>query len=146
MRTSLKSPARQAALLCLLALIPALFAGWLHPRRPDWQELRTRPPELSPARLRVLAGEAELLWVDARPRERFDAGHIPGALLLNEDHWEEQMPEFVRRWRPGLRVAVYCDQLQCGASRQVARRLREEFGVDTVVILEGGYAAWKGGQ
>lgn len=87
-----------------------------------------------------------MLWVDARPRERFDAGHIPGALLLNEDHWEEQMPEFVRRWRPGLRVAVYCDQLQCGASRQVARRLREEFGVDTVVILEGGYAAWKEGQ
>jgi len=138
-----KSPARQIALLCLLALVPALLAGWLHPRRPDWRELSTRPPEISPAQLRALSAGEEVLLIDARAGERFAAGHIPGALLLNEDHWDEQMAEFVRRWRPGLRVVVYCDQLQCGTSRQVARRLREEFGVETVAILEGGYAAWK---
>jgi rhodanese-related sulfurtransferase len=79
------------------------------------------------------------LWVDARRREAFDEGHVPGAVLLNEDEWDDQLHEFVDRWQPGITVVVYCSSQSCGASRSVAVRLREELDIDSVFFLEGGW-------
>ncbi len=85
---------------------------------------------------------ANVIWVDARPEEEFAREHVPGALLLNEDRWNELLPQMLMAWSPEKRVVVYCSSQSCGASREVARRLREEAQLKNVFVLDGGWEAW----
>ncbi|HEY5552845.1 MAG TPA: rhodanese-like domain-containing protein [Opitutaceae bacterium] len=80
---------------------------------------------------------ASTLWIDARSSSDYEAGHVEGALLLNEDAWVELLIPVIERWQPGTPVVVYCDSHGCQASRQVAGRLRTEAGIDTAKVLRG---------
>ena len=82
------------------------------------------------------------LWIDARSTEAFYKAHIPDAILLNEDEWETLLPGFLAKYSPGQPLIVYCDSQLCDASKQVAKRLRTEIGLDNVHTLEGGWQAW----
>jgi rhodanese-related sulfurtransferase len=64
------------------------------------------------------------------------------ALSLNEDRWNELLPQFLAVWSPGKKIVVYCSSLSCNASREVARRLRKEAQIPDVFVLEGGWEAW----
>jgi rhodanese-related sulfurtransferase len=81
------------------------------------------------------------LWVDARTEAEFAAGHWPGAVLLNEDAWNELVEGFLERWEPGKKVAVYCSDSGCRRSEEVARRLRQEVGLEEVWSIRGGWEA-----
>lgn len=94
-----------------------------------------REDEITVAQARALGAPA--LWIDARSRAAYDAGHVEGALLLNEDTWSELLIPVVERWQPGTPVIVYCDSHGCQASRNVAERLRTEAGIDTARVLRG---------
>lgn len=87
-----------------------------------------------------------VIWVDARPEEEFEREHVPNAVLLNEDRWNELLPKMLAAWSPEKRVVVYCSSQSCGASREVARRLREEAGLKNVFVLEGGWEGWVEGK
>ncbi len=87
-----------------------------------------------------------VLWIDARSRSEFDQGHIPGAVLLNEDHWDDLLPMVLEAWMPGQPLVIYCGSEECRASRQVAERLRVEAGLPDVHVLKGGWEAWLAGQ
>lgn len=91
----------------------------------------------------VRLGEA-VMWVDARPEEEFAADHIPGATLLNAENWDSLLPVALNAWMPGKVVVVYCSKKNCGASGEIARRLREEANLQNVFVLEGGWEAWQG--
>lgn len=135
---------REAAWLLVLALIPALLTGWLHPRRPDFALRATRVPEISLTAALALAPPA--LWVDARSGQAFARQHIPGAVALSEDQWEENLPGVVERWQPGTPVVVYCDHRACQSSQAVARRLRRELAIAEVYVLQGGWQSWQEGS
>jgi rhodanese-related sulfurtransferase len=87
------------------------------------------------------AGSA-VLWIDARPAAEYDAGHVPGALLLNEDTWDDRIEPVLLAWTPGQTVLVYCSSHGCDASRQVAARLRRDYELPEVYVLRGGWEAW----
>ncbi len=70
----------------------------------------------------------------------------PGLVLLNEDRWNELLPQMLAVWSPEKRVVVYCGSESCGSSREVARRLRNDAQLKNVFVLEGGWEAWKGNQ
>lgn len=82
-------------------------------------------------------------WVDARSSPAYVREHIPNAVLLNEDEWEQLLPRFLEVYSPDKKVVVYCASDSCDASRQVAKRLREELGLKNIFTLEGGWEAWK---
>ena len=82
------------------------------------------------------------IWVDARPDEEFARDHVPGALPLNEDRWNALLPQFLSVWSAEKKIVVYCSSQGCNASRDVARRLREEAQLKNVFVLEGGWEAW----
>jgi rhodanese-related sulfurtransferase len=98
------------------------------------------PGEITLSRARQQKGP--VLWLDARPSEAFARDHIPEALPLNLDHWEEQIVEVMGRWTPGATVIVYCDDLACGSSHKVAEKLRREYHIDPVLVLRHGWAGW----
>jgi len=131
---------RQSSVLLATALVPALLAAMLHPRRPSWSRAQAEVPEVNWAAVSAWAGP--VLLVDARPPEAFALRHILGALSLPESRWEAQLPGVVRAWQPGCRVVVYCDDRACDASQEVAQRLRRELGIDPVFVLQGGWSAW----
>jgi len=129
---------RQTALLLALALLPAIVSGVVQLRWDDAEPLAAG--EVRAATVREWG--AKVQWVDARPRDKFAAGHIDGALLLNEDEWSKLVPAFLDAWDPDLPVVVYCEGGSCEASHAVARRLREELKIGNVHVLKGGLTAW----
>jgi len=84
------------------------------------------------------------IWIDARPDEEFARDHVPGALSLNEDRWNELLPQFLAVWSPEKKIVVYCSSQSCNASREVAHRLRNQAQppMQNVFVLEGGWEEW----
>ena len=132
-------------MLLLLAAIPAAAAGLWHPRAPAWSKpmpVPTAAPASGEVTLATIeAWQPDVLWVDARAREAYEQGHVPGAHSLNEDAWDEGLAAVLGAWTPGEKVVVYCDGGSCDASHAVAARLREEAGLSEVYVLHGGWAA-----
>ena len=131
---------RQAITLAVLALLPAAGEAIYFQDKISWRS--PIPPSESVNVDQARAWGQNAIWVDARPDEEFAQDHVPGALLLNEDHWNELLPQFLATWSPGKKVVVYCSSLSCNASREVARRLRKEAQLPDVFVLEGGWEAW----
>ena len=130
---------RQSIALLVAAVLPALLAAGLHPRRPAWSLAAAAQPEVA---WTEVAGWPGALLLDARYAADYGRRHIPGALPLSEPRWEQQLPAVIAAWHPGAPVVVYCDDAGCGASQAVARRLRRELAIDQVYVLKGGWGAW----
>ena len=131
---------RQAIMLAVLALLPAAGEAIYFRDKISWRS--PIPPSELVNVDQARAWGQNAIWVDARPDEEFVHDHVPGALSLNEDRWNELLPEFLATWSPGKKVIVYCSSLSCNASREVARRLRKEAQLPDVFVLEGGWEAW----
>jgi rhodanese-related sulfurtransferase len=131
---------RQIILLFTAAAVPALGSALLHPKRPAWSAETLAPGEVL---LQTARGWGDgVLWIDARPAADFEKAHIPAALPLNEDQWNAQLPVVLQAWSRDKSVVVYCSSLSCQASREVARRLREEAKLPRVFVLKGGWESW----
>ncbi len=131
---------RQALLLLGLAVLPALGQALYFGERAPWQAPAVAKDEVELPQAQAWGDT--VMWVDARPEEQFAAQHIPNAVLLNEDRWNELLPLMLNAWSPNKRVIVYCSSQSCAASHGVAKRLREEAGLPEVYVLHGGWEAW----
>ena len=131
---------RQVVILAVLALLPAAGEAIYFRDKISWRS--PIPPSESVNVDQARAWGQNAIWVDARPDEEVAQDHVPGALSLNEDRWNELLPQFLAAWSPGKKVVVYCSSLSCNASREVARRLRKEAQLPDVFVLEGGWEAW----
>ncbi len=89
-------------------------------------ELRSRIGGRTPPRL-----------IDLRRREEYDAGHIDGADLINEQFAEEVMA-----WPKDTAIVMYCGN---GFGSLNAVAYMADYGFTNVRCLAGGYAAWTNG-
>jgi rhodanese-related sulfurtransferase len=80
------------------------------------------------------------LFLDARPLAFYEMSHIPGALPLPEDDFENSFARLEDRLRGSLDIVVYCSGYGCEASHIVARKLRER-NVHAAILHEG-WPAW----
>jgi rhodanese-related sulfurtransferase len=139
-----KALLRQSVALLALAFLPAAVQALYLRDKIPWQ---SRVAESDLISVEVARGwAANALWVDARPAEEFERDHIPGAVLLNEDRWNELLPQFLgQQWSPEKKIVVYCSAESCNLAEDVARRLREEAKLpNEIKILKGGWEAWLG--
>jgi rhodanese-related sulfurtransferase len=132
---------RQIAFLLALAFVPAIGQALWYRGRVSWQTPVRSANQVSVAEAE--SWKAGALWIDARPDAQFAQAHIPNALPLNEDRWNELLPAVLSAWSPEKKIVVYCSSQSCGSSREVARRLREEDGLRNVFVLEGGWEEWR---
>jgi rhodanese-related sulfurtransferase len=132
--------ARQAGLILLIAVVPAVLAAWFHPRRPGWSSDEASIPEVEWAAVREW--RVPVLLIDARGAAAYEREHIPGALWLGASAGYDGMVAVARAWQPGARVVVYCDSPRCDAAQTAALRLRREMGLKDIVLLKGGWSAW----
>jgi rhodanese-related sulfurtransferase len=131
---------RQALILVALAFLPGIGQAIYFRDKVSWQSPIPASEMVTLAQARAWGRNA--IWVDARPDVEFERDHIPGAVLLNEDRWNELLPQFLVTWSPEKRVVVYCSSQSCNASREVARRLRDEAQLKNVFVLQGGWEEW----
>ena len=91
---------------------------------------------------RELLGQPGVMFVDCRPAEQFQSGHISGALSMPSD---QQLPAAaLELLRSAQTIIAYCDAIGgCESSQRLAARLRE-LGMTDVRILKDGLPAWLG--
>ena len=145
---SLKKAIGQAAVLVLLSAGAALAVHTWHPRAPALHliEEPLRDDEVSLASIRDQF-QNEALWIDARPKDLFDAEHVPGALLLNEQGFDDQLLGHLEVLQSNTKpIVVYCGGQKCEASRKVAQKLQQMGIVQKAWVLKGGFGAWQAGQ
>ncbi|MDB6147407.1 MAG: rhodanese [Spartobacteria bacterium] len=131
---------RQALLLVSLAFIPAIGHAVYYRDKVSWQG--PVPPSQMVSLAKAQSWGAGAIWVDARPDEQFVKDHIPGAVPLNEDRWNELLPQFLAVWAPGKKTIVYCSNESCNLALEVATKLREEAQLKDIFVLEGGWEEW----
>ena len=84
------------------------------------------------------AGRADIGVIDARSREAYAAGHIPGAVSLPHREMNEETTSSLDR---GRIYVVYCDGIGCNASTKGALRLAQ-LGFRVKELL-GGLDWWR---
>jgi rhodanese-related sulfurtransferase len=132
---------RQAALLVVLAFLPAIGEAIYFRDKVPWQSRLTNDQVVDVDLARSWGDGA--IWVDARPDNEFEADHVPGAISLNEDRWNELLPQFLAQWTPEKHIVVYCSSQSCNLAEDVARRLREEAKLpNDIRVLSGGWEDW----
>jgi rhodanese-related sulfurtransferase len=142
------SVARQALLLVVLAFLPAIGQAIYFRDKVSWQSRVAASEMVSVAQARGWGEKA--IWVDARPDDEFVQEHVPGAISLNEDRWDELLPQFLATWSqlpvsPEEKyVVVYCSAQNCNLAGDVARRLRNQTNppMQNVYVLDGGWEEW----
>ena len=127
-------------MLVALAFAPAIGQAIYFRDKVSWQS--PIPPSESVTVAQAQAWGANAIWADARPDDEFARDHVPGAISLNEDRWNELLPQFLATWSPEKKVVVYCSSQGCNASREVARKLRTEAQLKDVFVLQGGWEEW----
>ena len=129
-------------MLVALALLPAGVEGLYLRDKIPWG---ARVAESNFVEVETARGwGANVIWIDARPVDEFERDHIPGAVSLNQDHWNEALPQFLGKdWSPEKKIVVYCSAATCNLAEDVARRLRDEARLPNEIrILKGGWEAW----
>lgn len=87
---------------------------------------------LSPEELEERLERDDVLVLDVRPEEEYEAGHIPGARSIPVDQLEDHLDDL-----PDDReIVAYCRGPYCVYSDDAVRRLREE-GRDARRLMEG---------
>jgi rhodanese-related sulfurtransferase len=135
----------QAVILIAVSALAALATQAWHPRAPALYvtEEPLREDEMSMQVIRERFG-GQVLWIDARPQEQFDEEHVPEALLINEQKFDEQVLGNLDRLQLNRNpVVVYCSAQKCEASRKVMMKLKEMGFVQEAFVLKGGWPAWK---
>lgn len=84
---------------------------------------------------RVRAGDVVVL--DVRPTEEYEAGHISGAISLPLEHLEARLDEF----DPGIEIVAYCRGPLCLLAPQAVTTLREHGR--QARCLEDGMPEWR---
>jgi rhodanese-related sulfurtransferase len=121
-----------------------------------WLELRdasaTRLAEVERAAREYLGAEVEaisreelvkrlrgndVVLVDVRPAEEFDAGHIDGAVSIPLDELDERLSELPA----DSEIVAYCRGTLCAYAHEAVRRLRAEGR--PARRLEGGWPEWQ---
>ncbi|MCB1275656.1 rhodanese-like domain-containing protein [Prosthecobacter sp.] len=144
----MRSAIRQAAVLIFLAATAACATYAWHPRAPALYLVQEplRDDEVS---MQVIEErwQGRVLWIDARIQEQYDAEHVPGALLLNEQHFEEQLFSYLDILQANSKpIILYCNAAKCDASRKILERLKQTLPIENAFVLKGGWNAWKEAQ
>ena len=87
--------------------------------------------------LRGRLRRGDVVVVDVRPAEEFDAGHIEGALSIPVDELDEQLAELPA----DSEIVAYCRGAFCAYAHEAVRTLRARGR--SARRLEGGWPEWQ---
>jgi len=83
------------------------------------------------------AKEPHVRVVNVLNKEMYDDAHISGSIHVSMDKLDQKMQE----WRKDVPIVFYCSNYMCQASKDAARKFREN-GFQHAYAYEGGMAEW----
>jgi rhodanese-related sulfurtransferase len=83
-----------------------------------------------------------VLFVDARSKQSYEEGHIPGAVSLPVGRFDELIQSFLNQYSPDQQIVTYCSGRTCEDSHNLARMLAAAGYSDISVFIDG-FPAWK---
>lgn len=101
-----------------------------------------RPLQMELSTVEKFVNAAGALVVDAREREAFAAGHIPGAVNVPYEEALREPAVLEKLDARGRPVIVYCSGGTCESSRMLADLMVRDFAMRRVLVYEGGFAEW----
>jgi rhodanese-related sulfurtransferase len=93
---------------------------------------------LAELKAQVESGNDELIILDVRERDAFDASHIPRSQLLPRGQLELRVNQELKD--PTRRIVVYCE---FGRISTLATATLRQMGFLGAVALDGGFKAWR---
>ena len=112
------------ALLALTVVVDRASAQADDVNQATLAEPNQKTPEVSTEQLRRILADGSAIVVDTRTRDEFEAGHIPGARMLDappSDH--VKAVERLVRGDKSAALVLYCNGPYCQASRRLAEQL-----------------------
>ena len=94
-------------------------------------------PQMTPAALEEQLQKGDVMVLDVRGRQEWDAGHLPGATHIPLGYLRRRVTEVPR----DRTVVVQC---QGGGRSAIAASLLRALGFANIANLAGGIAAWRG--
>jgi len=88
--------------------------------------------------LKARIGSDEVVVVDVRPREEFEAGHIAGAVSIPLDELSDRLDEL----SPDVEVVAYCRGPYCVLAPEAVTLLHDA-GMQRVRRLDVGFPEWR---
>jgi rhodanese-related sulfurtransferase len=91
----------------------------------------------------VLFQQGGIMFLDARRKDEFEAGHVDGALLLSTEHFGRgTIPATIGVLDKTQPVVIYCGGGACDASKNLVIML-QNFGFTRFHIMTDGFPAWQ---
>jgi rhodanese-related sulfurtransferase len=84
----------------------------------------------------------EILFVDARPENQYQEGHLPGALIIPWQEVDRYFMEAAEQLEEEKTLVTYCDGESCDLSHELALFLKD-MGFTDVRVLVNGWTVWK---
>ena len=148
----MKATAKQIGYILLASAALSVGVNVVHPRRIPWvqdwsrqveaqavkQDIKVIPLTVALERFRF--GEA--LFVDARSAGHFAQGHIPGAVSVPFEQFDELFPALADLIDSGRELVVYCSNRACDDALLLASRLKE-IGSSNPVLYIDGFEMWE---
>ena len=88
-----------------------------------------------------LFAEGEVLFIDSRPEEAFQTGHILGAVNIPFEEYKKEKALDLIFLPPEGTVVVYCDGSECNSSLELAKVLHQK-GLIDIKVFFGGWVEW----
>jgi rhodanese-related sulfurtransferase len=82
-----------------------------------------------------------VVFLDARPADQYEKGHIRGALNLPWQEVDRYFMELAGRLEDSKMIVAYCDGESCDLSHELALFLKE-MGFADVRVLVNGWTVW----
>jgi rhodanese-related sulfurtransferase len=86
--------------------------------------------------------ENKAVFLDARPVEFYDKGHIQGALSLPWQMVDEKCMDVMDKIPLDCTIITYCDGPACDLSHMLAQFMKD-MGFEDVRVLVNGWTLWK---
>jgi rhodanese-related sulfurtransferase len=144
--------ALKSALLLAVAAVLATGVNLARPDRLPWVEDWSHRVESKALELGIrvanveqakrLVDEAAGYIFDARHLEVFAEGHLPMALSLPSDTFEETFGAYAGMLIPDQELLVYCSGVVCDESLLVCKSLLD-YGFTNLVLFAGGFEQWE---
>ena len=156
---NLKKLAQETSLLLGVAVVLAIIVNYFSPAGialvGQWDT--SRGVITAHAKNDVVAGKLEIedvtiakqihnsgdvLFVDARSRDNYDDGHIPGAVSMPIGEFDNLIDSFIDQHSEDQAIVTYCSGRTCADSHNLAQLLMD-FGFTDVRVFIDGFPGWE---
>ena len=138
---------KESAILLIITAAATLLTFRYYPDVPSRYTVM-EPPAEDEVTLQMIEEKwnGKVQWIDARTEEKFNEEHIPGAILINEFGFDDQVFDIIDELQNlELPLIIYCAAKRCEASRKIAKKLGTVFPPlkENIWVLQGGWPEWK---